>query len=132
MKTHYKDILSRIPEEPKWYEESGVPRYDDFDVNLISSIYLSEVCYFLISCAVCFREFRVIRSTEVIGIVHDGHTLSDQIPDIFYGVPPNISCCRNGPCTESVSLRVLEFWERGYLDIWFRRPDLEVPLTQIK
>jgi hypothetical protein len=26
----YDDIKSRIDDDPKWYDENGVPRYDDF------------------------------------------------------------------------------------------------------
>jgi hypothetical protein len=30
MLQHYEDILSRIAEPPRWFDEQGVPRYCEF------------------------------------------------------------------------------------------------------
>lgn len=54
----YRDILKRINEEPIWYEESGVPRYDKFKPEMLG-IYDDIAVYYQIACQACERKFYV-------------------------------------------------------------------------
>ena len=38
----YADIRSRIAEEPKWWDEEGVPRYCEFSHKELSLIHISS------------------------------------------------------------------------------------------
>jgi len=42
MLQHYEDILSRIAEPPRWFDEQGVPRYCEFAPHCIANIYADE------------------------------------------------------------------------------------------
>ena len=42
MKANYADILIRIKEEPKWYDENGTPRYEKFHPSFSPDIYARE------------------------------------------------------------------------------------------
>jgi hypothetical protein len=50
---HYEDIISRIAEPPRWYDEQGVPRYCDFAPNVIGNIYANECVLLEIECSGC-------------------------------------------------------------------------------
>jgi hypothetical protein len=43
MLQHYEDILSRIAEPPRGFDEHGVPRYCDFAPHRIANIYAREI-----------------------------------------------------------------------------------------
>jgi hypothetical protein len=59
MHTTYADILDRINEPPKWFDEHAVPRYCDFAPREVAYIYAQEAVLVLIHCQNCKAGFRV-------------------------------------------------------------------------
>lgn len=57
MKQYYADIIDRIPEEPRWYDVFGVPRYDEPNIP--------EHLMGHIRCQSCHREFHVALVDDV-------------------------------------------------------------------
>ena len=133
MKTRYSDILSRIKEDPIWFDENGVPRYDTFHPTKTPSVYADEAALILISCQACNKEFNVSLHYEkfnvVNGKVFETQKLSEKIPYLYYGDPPDIGCCSVGPTMSSNSVKVLEFWSKEN-GTWVRKPELEVNLKE--
>ena len=122
----YSDILSRIPEEPKWFDENAVPRYCEFEPKQCSNIYADERVLFLICCQACQHEFKVCLSRYHLD---EGPEIKDLIQsgDLHYGDPPNIECCAIGLSMSSDSVKVLEYWKKENWD-WVRDTSLEVEL----
>jgi hypothetical protein len=124
---HYNDIRSRIAEEPLWFDEHAVPRYNPFSPNETANIYGDESCLLLIECQACSHEFQVCLSRG--SFMSDVPSLASLVESqqIHYGDPPNGGCCAAGPTMNSVPRRVLEFWRKSddYLD-WIRVPELEI------
>ena len=121
MKRKYADITSRIAENPLWWDFYGVPRYEPFTYQMSSDVYADEVLLLKIACQACAKEFNVEISR---GKYEKRPRLADNIKEIFYGDPPNISCCPSGPTMSSISLYIIEFWEKDNSN-WIRRNDLE-------
>lgn len=124
MKPFYEDIISRIPEEPKWWDENGVPRYCEFEPGL--QPYTDEAALVLIACQSCGREFKVSISVEY------RHPSLTTCGDVQYGDPPN-GCSYDdlGPCSgmamSTDAQRILEFWSRRNPEHeWKRLPEFEV------
>ena len=136
MHTSYEDIMSRIPEEPIWFDEHAVPRYIPFAPREAANIYARFVALLLIACQGCGREFRVAMSQSSMGryggFDRDGALIQHPAMDdafasgnVGWGDPPNVSCCGAGPSMSSEARQVLEFWESARSLDWQRRPDLE-------
>lgn len=121
MLNSYRDIRSRISEEPSWYDCNGTPRYGKFEPSLNPNIYATEVVLVLIECQSCGREFHVE--------LNWGHTdtftepLSKSVYTTHYGDPPAHNCI--GDTMNSIPRRVVQFWQFEEW-LWGRRPDLEV------
>ncbi|MEA1904451.1 MAG: hypothetical protein U9M97_01030 [Candidatus Hadarchaeota archaeon] len=45
MQANYSDIIERIQEEPRWYDENGTPRYSEFHPKYCPNIYANQVEY---------------------------------------------------------------------------------------
>lgn len=122
MKPSYDDIISRIKEEPWWFDQNGCPRYEEFHPNLCN-VYCEEAALLLISCQNCDKEFRVgvyddrLRPTYFSKKVLKGENL-------YYGDPPDIGCCAAGPTMTSNTKQILEFWKKNKF-LWERMPELE-------
>jgi hypothetical protein len=131
MKHTYECIRSRIPEDPKWFDEDGVPRYDAFTPRLTANIYARQSCLLLIECQNCGQDFRVAMSWRTHEHAFGGKSsdLATRVADgtIHYGDPPNIECCPAGPTMNSVPRKVLEFWRDDLTGVgdWQRVPELE-------
>jgi hypothetical protein len=103
---HYEDILSRIAEPPRWFDEQGVPRYCEFAPDRIANIYAHECALLDIECQNCGRVFVVAldeRTANHNVIRRPGYdppwrTLADIIRshEIEYRDPPNVECCPVG------------------------------------
>lgn len=118
MKSNYRDIRDRIPEEPEWYDQNGVPRYGKFDPALCPNIYSNQVFLLKIACQDCHREFRVEMHSDWYDVVRHPSKL-------HYGDPPIHECV--GDTMNCVDLEVLQVWRR--LDHkWERVPELEGPI----
>lgn len=137
MHRNYHDIISRINEPVKWFDENAVPRYDDFAPTRIANIYSHACCLLLIECQACGKEFRVAMSRDRFflewpDLVDDDVRLMPDIQTLSYGDPPNVECCPAGPTMSSETKRVIEFWQRdranGMPD-WTRQPEFEVEVT---
>lgn len=130
MRHHYIDILSRIPEEPAWFDENGVPRYQPFQPSAVANIYAREVALLRICCQSCRRPFTVALSRSA----YDPLPLADEISQrsITYGDPPNLDCCPAGPTMTSDTERVLEFWQFNVQSqlLWVRKPNAEIVLDE--
>ena len=142
----YHDILSKIGEEPQWFDERAVPRFVAFSPDECADIYADEVALAEIRCQGCGRPFRVAFSLSVVSKINAAvqTTLADEIraKELHYGDPPNIECCPAGPTMNSEPVRVLEYWHThdkqyvengvvtdvaGYMK-WVRDPTLEVDI----
>lgn len=129
MRHYYKDILHRIPDDPKWWDEYAVPRFDAFSPRDCANIYAREICLLLIECQGCRHEFHVCLSRSAWETIDTTISLATLVVDhdVHYGDPPNIECCPAGPTMNSVTRRVLEFW-RHPVGEWERAHDLEIEI----
>ena len=126
MHQHYRDILNRIREEPEWFDEGGVPRFDVFSPRDLNNIYAGEAALAEVSCQGCGHEFRVALTDR---FTEKRFSLSDEIllGRVHYGDPPNIRCCHTGPTMNSIMHGILEYWSRDHevsFD-WLRDPTFE-------
>jgi hypothetical protein len=133
MNNDYTDIRRRIPEEPKWFDEHAVPRYDDFHPSRVADIYAREAVLARITCQGCGRPFNVAFSANVLTFHPEPKSLASLIKakDLHYGDPPNIQCCPADPTMNSEPQHVLEYWRRGTKEEekwfeWIRDPAFEL------
>ena len=127
----YDDIRRRIPEQPKWFDNHGVPRYDEFKPDDVPNIYAREACLYLIRCQACHAKFKVsAHSDDYVRIIHKDINLSDQITNKFlhYGDPPRHNDCAGGDTMNCEDIRVLEYWRKERFD-WVRMPEFEITLA---
>lgn len=139
MNAYYGDILERIPEQPKWWDERAVPRFCDFDPDEAADIYADEAILLLITCQNCGLPFHVCMTLSALDRTgwrrgRDGSVERVKSPslrelivtgEIHYGDPPNASCCLAGPTMNSVPRRVLGYWRKDGVREWERVPALE-------
>lgn len=156
LRQDYASILRRysfqIPEPPKWFDLTSVPRYCDFAPNKIANIYAKECALMEIECQSCRTKFLVAIDTRLarsqISGVQGDTELADLIRSekIHYGDPPNIRCCPAGPSMNSIPIRVLEYWHRHQKTLarpgsslrhispdalhWQRDPGLEIEIDK--
>lgn len=109
MHNTYDDILTRVPDPPVWWDSNGVPRWCNFHPSKCPDIYADEAVLLRIACQGCGTQFDV----ELHSSRYDKRRLSEAPQEIFYGDPPNVGCCPAGATMSSVSLHVIEFWQRG-------------------
>jgi hypothetical protein len=119
----YEDILSRIAEEPIWFDEHAVPRFCDFAPDKLANIYARETALAEVTCQVCKRLFRVAFSKAN----WQSGTIADAIRSrtLHFGDPPNVCCCGNMHMN-SEPRRVVEYWRRD--DAWTRDHSLEIDI----
>lgn len=130
MHADYADIREKIGEEPKWFDEHGVPRYCDFTPREVADIYADEVALLDIRCQSCARLFKVAMSTSAVDMAYGRRRLSANIQALHYGDPPNVDCCPAGPTMNSIPIQVLQFWKHEPRPgDWVRVPGLEVAMT---
>jgi hypothetical protein len=131
MHHYYKDILDRIDEAPTWFDDYGVPRFENFSPSQLGNIYASEAALAEVSCQACGRMFKVALTEAFAG---KGLGLSDEIRlrRVHYGDPPNVNCCGAGASMNSVMHSILEYWLRDYEVSrgWQRDPTFEGPVEE--
>lgn len=116
MHENYKDITSRIAEPPKWWDENGAPRYDEFHPDYCPDIYAHTVILLRISCQNCGRQFDVEMSASAFSELNPRTA--------HYGDPPAHNC--TGDSMNCEDLAVLQVWRRlTSLKEWKRHPKLE-------
>lgn len=131
MKSNYKDIVSRIKENPQWYDIHGTPRYDKFHPELSPNIYAKQVILLEISCQYCQKRFLVEMnwgtSDQIIELAiypkNKFKRFEDKIDTLHYGDPPNHSCV--GDTMNCEDLRIVEFWDRKD-SFWHRLEQYEI------
>lgn len=128
MPNDYEDIRSHIHEEPRWWDERGVPRYCDPHPDNLADIYASEAVFAEIACQSCGERFTVAFSYGLLDRAHERETLAERIANdtIHYGDPPNTGCCVSGASMNSEFIRVLSLWARDHSrePSWQRVPEV--------
>ena len=114
MKAAYSDITERIDEEPRWWDENGVPRYRDHHPQECQDIYAEEVVLMRIRCQYCGEKFLVqmSRNSTQLAQMKDEH--SDGIisfEEEGYGDPPRHGCV--GDTMTSETEEIVESWSMG-------------------
>jgi hypothetical protein len=138
MHTQYLDIMSRIKENPIWFDEHAVPRFDDFHPTALANIYAKQCALALVACQICNRKFRVALSCTAVtpSPTAPGRPMGRKIDELIqtrkisYGDPPNVGCCPGGPSSTSDMIEILEFWRRDFDtgNSWGRDESLEGPI----
>ena len=115
----YDDILSRIPEEPVWFDEHAVPRYCVFHPSKVANAYADEVALAEVTCQSCARLFRVAFAARAPATHAKDEWPAGPIgraireKTLHYGDPPNVWCCQAGPTENSEPRRVIQYWRQG-------------------
>lgn len=153
MKASYIDIRKKIKEEPRWFDENGVPRYDKFSPDLSPNIYAEEVVLVEIACQNCEKRFFVEMNWSKYSSIlrgSKGKSLKEIEKESFkervkswlkdkkcfplhYGDPPHHNLGENrcvGETENCYDLRIVEFWRRKFE--WRRLRRYEVELERIK
>lgn len=140
MNAAYLDIVSRIKEEPKWWDENGTPRYCEFHPSQLSDIYAEKCALIKIACQNCGQEFKVAYSQNRYSILNiiatnsgmEFHDLEELIKNgsLHYGDPPNTGCCSAGATMNCEDIEVLEYWYRDENCNWVRNTNLEISLQR--
>jgi hypothetical protein len=126
MHVPYDDILKRIPDTPKWWD-NGVPRYDPFTPGAIS-IYATTAILARVKCARCDEQF-LVGTTQRIPPQMSEDALARLITQIE-DPPRHEGNKQNGDCSGCVmgweTLEILEAWNRqpGKRQ-WIRHPEFE-------
>lgn len=139
MHNSYRDITDKINEQPKWYDENGVPRYCEFHPSWLANIYAAEAALVRVACQACHKEF----SVGMAWYMWDDfkardefvpHPLAEQIKNktLHYGDPPNAGCCPAGPTMNCDDLYIEQFWRRDETTNheWRREIDMELALEE--
>lgn len=141
MKSNYRDIRERIPDEPTWYDENGCPRYAPFHPDLSPNIYAREVALLEIACQECGRHFLVEVNASPYFDEPLGASLllwqervkrgdKNATMPIHYGDPPRHNGdCAAGDVMNCYDLCIVEFWVKEKFD-WVRHPELEITLQE--
>lgn len=133
MNNDYADIIEKVGEPPKWWDENAVPRFCEFHPKHCSNIYAREAALVLIACQSCGTRYKVAFSADQMQqVVLLRQDLSQRIirKHLYYGDPPNTKCCPAGATMNSDPISVLEYWRRSSETHhqWVRNPELEVSL----
>ena len=115
MKANYLDILTRIAEEPSWYDQNGTPRYGEFHPSDCPNIYSYQVVLLRIACQACGAQFHVEMHSDWWRPIR-------QPRELHYGDPPIHDCV--GDTMNCEDLEVLQVWKKDLSD-WTRAHDLE-------
>ena len=108
-----EDILDRISEPPAWFDDSGVPRFEEFSparsTTSVRAKRLWPRCPARTAGA-CSRS-RLPRTTRA-----KVSACSDliRLRWVEYGDPPNVACCHFGEAMTSQTRRILQYWARDY------------------
>jgi hypothetical protein len=126
MHVHYRDILDRIDERPKWFDDVSVPRFIEFSPDRLANIYSKEAALAEVSCENCGHVFHVALS-DSFGDKWTSLSDSIRLGWVRYGDPPNIQCCDEGLSMGTVMRRILEYWRRDGFG-WRRDSTFEGPV----
>ncbi len=127
----YSDITRRIATAPRWYDDSGVPRYDPFHPRMLG-VYDQVAVLLRIGCQSCGRGFDVGLGYRHIEVVMHGDVVERSTEEIVaaasFGDPPRHDYGEMGRCAgetmSSIEVAITEVWEKVDCE-WARRADLE-------
>jgi len=111
MKPDYRDLLfigRKVGMAPKWWDETGVPRFKPFHPKYTSNPYTSFVVLAEVKCAECGEIFRVEMTLNYL-------TDRMQIPPVgwSYGRPPfHLNNCERGFLREVRHIKILKAYRR--------------------
>jgi hypothetical protein len=137
MHNGYYDITSKMSEDPQWWDENGVPRYDKFHPKHCPDIYADVVVLYLIECQSCRRKLKVSlshRFLNLLGISRQTASTSCSEHDMAelkldnwsFGDPPIHGCSGGGETMTSDTIAVLEVWHRNFpRHDWIREYEFE-------
>jgi hypothetical protein len=131
MRENYNRILLLSGQPVNWYDEYGLPRFEDFSPYSCANIHLQEAVLAEISCQGCSQLFKVAISLGAIERFEGNKPLCELIlsKQLHYGNPPNIGCCEVGPTINSKLRRVFEYWSFDKKDWeWCRNSFFEVDI----
>ena len=122
MHNGYSDITSKISEDPQWWDENGVPRYDKFHPKYCPDIYADVVVLYLIECQSCRRKLKASLSQSC-----SEHNMPElKLDNWSYGDPPIHGCSGGGETMTSDTIAVLEVWHRNFpRHEWIREHEFE-------
>jgi hypothetical protein len=135
MKGDYADLLVRIEQPPRWWDENGCPRWSEWDPGWGADPYAEQKALLEIACQACGQRFSVLvslNSHSLLTILRrregEASALGERVRrgSVHYGDPPQHGCV--GDTMTSESVRVVQFWERdrGVTYGWKRVPELEI------
>ena len=121
MHRSYRDITSRISEEPKWWDENAVPRYDDFNYRDLG-VYIRYAILAEIACQSCHKRMKVgvgYEQHQITSHFKDGEHCFTAVPtdivkeanNFAWGDPPNHGCV--GDTMGAVETAILQVWQEG-------------------
>ena len=136
MKHHFNfliDAMGREENPPRWWEETGYPRWVKYHPGETSNVYADEAVLLDIACQNCDERFLVsLTSSMASSLFESGHrkNIETLILEglLHYGDPPNIGCCLAGATMNCLDLRIVEFWRKADFCEWQRIPELEIVL----
>lgn len=145
----YDDIITRIDEPPSYYTQQGVPRYGAFHPSAVT-VYANAVSLYQVRCQaeMCGQLFEISYAWptlfERLSLREEHGGLPNDIEDqaavnawhinihkdinphelVDLGDPPyhfyNDATC-TGTTMSSITVALLEHWERGPLEAWSRK-----------
>lgn len=135
MKPRYSDILERVPDEPVWWTQHGVPRFCRFEPNRGSDVYATWAVLLRIECQYCSKEFDVelvwgsfTPSRPEVSIRSWRENPRYKWFPFRYGDPPSHNC--TGDTMSSVPLRVLACYHHNKDGSWERIEGFEIENTE--
>lgn len=127
----YSDIRSAIDRDPEWFDGQGVPRYAPFSPDMLG-IYDKFAVLAEIMCQSCSCRLLVADGWASSGWAwKDGaftptvYTLEFLLKNYRYGDPPRHHCSGAGESMSSISVRLVEVWQRDPGKDWKRQPEAE-------
>ena len=122
--------MRRIKEEPLWYDNHGVPRYEPYH-PMKGGVYARISVLYTIECQDCAKKFDVCSEWNYFwyGPEFKEPDLDLFITQLHYGDPPNHGCI--GDTMNCVDLYVKEAWENFEIKEgpnmwrWRRHPELD-------
>ena len=104
-----------------WFDENAVPRYCEFHLHYLASIYADEAVLLHVGCQVCHIPF-------IVAVSNRYPVLKTEIGDntISYGDPSNVDC--PNASMSSMALQVIQCWRGPLVGEWQRHPEHEVAI----
>ena len=140
MKNGYGDVVAAAG-EPAWYDENGVPRYQEFHPYGCVNKRALEAFLVEVRCQACGRAYPVAITWDGNPQYLAGMALGPGLPlsqghsapnsSLHYGDPPNVGCCNSGHTMSSDFVRIIQAWTREKLR-WQKLEDAVVAAIPVQ